>query len=107
MNPVNNFPYEKITIRPVELQQGIEQAAAILKIAGAEAVYLFGSSAEGPFRPDSDIDLAVTGLPPAKFFQAMGQILFILPRPLDLVDLDVDTPFTRYLKQKGKLYRVA
>jgi predicted nucleotidyltransferase len=107
VNTVNHFPHEKITIKPVELQQAIEQAAAILKTAGAEAVYLFGSIAEGPFRPDSDIDLAVTGLPPVSFFQTMGQILFILPRPLDLVDLDVDTPFTRYLKQKGKLYRVA
>jgi hypothetical protein len=37
----------------------------------------------------------------------MGQILFVLPRPLDLVDLDVDTLFTRYLKQKGNLHRVA
>jgi hypothetical protein len=33
--------------------------------------------------------------------------MFVLPRSLDLVDLDVDTPFTRYLKQKGKLHRVA
>jgi hypothetical protein len=34
---------EKITIKPDELQQAIEQAAAILKAAGADAVYLFGS----------------------------------------------------------------
>lgn len=98
---------EKLRIEPVELQQAVEQAAAILKAAGAEAVYLFGSTARASVRPDSDIDLAVTGLPPTKFFQTMGQILFVLPRPLDLVDLDVDTPFTRYLKQKGNLQRVA
>jgi predicted nucleotidyltransferase len=94
-------------IKPAELGQAIEHAAAILKAAGAEAVYLFGSIVEGPFRPDSDIDLAVAGLPQARFFQAMGQTMFALPRPFDLVDLDVDTPFTRYLKEKGKLYRVA
>ena len=98
---------EEITIKPDELQQAIEQAAAILKAAGADAVYLFGSTVEGPVRPDSDIDLAVAGLPPARFFQAMGQTMSVLPRSLDLVDLDVDTPFTRYLKQKGKLHRVA
>jgi predicted nucleotidyltransferase len=46
-----------------------------LKAAGADAVFLFGSTVEGPVRPDSDIDLAVAGLPPAKFFQAMGQQL--------------------------------
>ena len=98
---------DTITIEPVELQQAITQAAAILKAAGADEVYLFGSTVEGPVRPDSDIDLAVSGLPPARFFQAMGQTMFVLPRSLDLVDLDVDTPFTRYLKQKGKLHRVA
>jgi predicted nucleotidyltransferase len=107
MVTAGNIPPEKVIIKPDELRQAIEQAAAILKAAGAETVYLFGSIVEGSFRPDSDIDLAVTGLPPAKFFQAMGQTMIILPRPFDLVDLDVDTPFTRYLKQKGKLHRVA
>lgn len=106
-NPADHISREKISIKPGELQQAIEQAAAILKAAGVDAVYLFGSLAEGPVRADSDIDLAVAGLPPAKFFQAMGQTMSVLPRSLDLVDLDVDTPFTRYLKQKGKLHRVA
>lgn len=104
---VDQISREKKTIKPDELQQAIAQAAAILKAAGADAVYVFGSILEGPVRPDSDIDLAVAGLPPARFFQAMGQTMCVLPRSLDLVDLDVDTPFTRYLKQKGKLYRVA
>jgi predicted nucleotidyltransferase len=103
---MNSAP-NTLSIKPPELRRAIEQAAAILKSAGADAVYVFGSVVEGPVRPDSDIDLAVAGLPPAVFFQAMGQTMFVLPRPLDLVDLDVDTPFTRYLKQKGKLHRVA
>jgi predicted nucleotidyltransferase len=107
MNTTNRILLEKKTIKPAELQQAIERAAAILKAAGADAVYLFGSVLEGDFRPDSDIDLAVVGLPAARFFEAMGQTMLILPRPLDLVDLDVDTPFTRYLKRKGKLHRVA
>jgi len=107
MKTANHIPFEKTTIKPVELQQAIEQAAAILKAAGADAVYLFGSFVEGGFRPDSDIDLAVVGLPAARFFEAMGQTMLVLPRPLDLVDLDVDTPFTRYLKRKEKLHRVA
>jgi hypothetical protein len=29
-----------------------------------------------------------------------------LGRPLDLVDLDVENPFTRYLKEEGELQRV-
>ena len=107
MNAAKHTPGEKITIEPRELRQAIDQAAAILKAAGAEAVYVFGSVAEGPIGPGSDVDMAVAGLPPAQFFQVMGRTMLVLPRPLDLVDLDVDTPFTRYLKQRGKLHRVA
>jgi predicted nucleotidyltransferase len=106
MVTADHIPPEK-PILPAELGHAIEEAVAILKAAGAEAVYLFGSTVEGRMRPDSDIDLAVAGLPPSRFFQAMGRTMLVLPRSFDLVDLDVDTPFTRYLKQKGKLYRVA
>jgi len=57
-------------------------------------------------REDSDIDLAVSGLPPAKFFQAMGEAGDILQRRFDLVDLDEVNPFTRYLQEEGELQRV-
>ena len=107
MRHVDHIPPKKPTAESAAIQQAIEQAAAILKAAGAQEVYLFGSILAGQLHPDSDIDLAVSGLPPDKFSQAMGQTLLVLPRPLDLVDLDIDTPFTRYLKQKGKLRRVA
>jgi predicted nucleotidyltransferase len=58
-------------------------------------------------RADSDIDLAVSGLPPENFFRAMGEAGDLLPWPLDLVDLDENTPFTRYLKEENELVRVA
>lgn len=90
-----------------ELHSLVEAAAAVLKEAGANAVYLFGSAAQDKMRPGSDIDMAVTGLQPRLFFRAMGQAEDILQRRLDLIDLDVDTPFTRYLKQEGRLKRVA
>lgn len=94
-------------IEQAELQQAIEKAAAILMEAGADAVYVFGSVAEGKAHSRSDIDLAVTGLPENKFFEVMGRTMIVLPRALDLVDLDAETPFTRYLIRKGKLRRVA
>jgi predicted nucleotidyltransferase len=90
-----------------ELLKVVERAAKMLKAAGAEAVFLFGSVGEGSSSVISDIDLAVTGLPTNKFFQILGEIMLLSPRPIDLIDLDSDTPFTRYLKLKGKLYRVA
>lgn len=90
-----------------ELDQLVNQAAAVLKHFGAKEVYLFGSAATGTMREGSDVDLAVAGLPPAMFFGAMGRACQVLGRSLDLVDLDEPSPFTRYLKEQGKLIRVA
>jgi predicted nucleotidyltransferase len=89
-----------------EIRQLIERAVTVLKAAGAREVYLFGSAARGRMREDSDIDLAVSGLPPAKFFRAHADTERALGRPLDLVDLDEITPFTQYLKEKGELLYV-
>ena len=90
-----------------QLQRLIERAAEALREEGAREVYLFGSAVKGLFREDSDLDLAVAGLPPEKFFSAMGKAGDILQRPLDLVDLDEDNPFTRYLKEEKELVRIA
>ena len=89
-----------------ELESLIEEAAAALKAAGAREVYVFGSAATGNLREGSDIDLAVSGLPPQVFFRAMAAASDALQRPLDLVDLDEDNAFTRYLKHHGELRRV-
>ena len=89
------------------LSKAILLAAEKLKSFGAKEVYVFGSAAEGTMRDDSDIDMAVAGLPPGVFFEAMGEAASFLDRPLDLVDLDEKNLLTDYLKTKGKLKRVA
>jgi len=89
------------------LKLKIEAAAHILKAEGAHAVYLFGSIRDGTDDDYSDIDLAVSGLPAEKFFQAMGKACDVLERPLDLIDLDEENLFSNYLKAKGKLLHVA
>jgi predicted nucleotidyltransferase len=89
-----------------ELTERLARAVAALKAAGAKEVYLFGSAATGGMRPGSDIDVAVAGLPPERFFRAMGDAADALGRSLDLVDLDESNPFTRYLREKGELQRV-
>lgn len=86
--------------------EGIAKAARALRAQGATAVYLFGSATTGTLRNGSDIDLAVTGLPPERFLRAMGLAADLLDRPLSLVDLDEDTPFTRYLRAHGGLQLV-
>ncbi len=88
------------------IETRIEEAAAALKAAGAREVYVFGSAAKGKVRENSDVDLAVSGLPPEVFFRAMGKASRAIGRPVDLIDLDEDNPFTRYLKEEGELRRV-
>ncbi len=89
-----------------ELRQSIGRAVVILQSMGAREVYVFGSAAKGTLRAGSDVDLAVSGLPPRLFFRAMSQAADVLDRPLDLIDLDQDVPFTRYLREEGELVRV-
>ena len=89
-----------------QLKELVEKAASALKAAGAKEVYVFGSASKGKMRSNSDVDLAVSGLPPEVFFRAMAAAHDALGCPLDLVDLDDDSAFTRYLKTKGELLRV-
>jgi predicted nucleotidyltransferase len=88
---------------PRDLEARIRTAAAALRAAGAREVYLFGSAARAQVTETSDIDLAVSGPPPEGFFRAMGDAREILRKSLDLIDLDEDTPFARYLKQRGEM----
>jgi predicted nucleotidyltransferase len=90
-----------------DLSERIQRAAEVLKSFGAREVYVFGSAATGEMDEHSDIDLAVSGLPPEVFFRAYARASECLPaRETDLVDLDSDTPFTRYLREEGELQRV-
>jgi predicted nucleotidyltransferase len=70
-----------------ELGPLIEKAAAALKAAGAREVYVFSSASKGKLRPNSDVDIAVSGLPPEVFFRAMAKASRALGRPVNLIDL--------------------
>ena len=85
----------------------LEQGAALLTAAGAREVYVFGSVVAGRAHEDSDVDLAVAGLPPERFFSTMARLENLFDRSVDLVDLDDTSPFTDYLRKKGILQRVA
>jgi predicted nucleotidyltransferase len=88
------------------LRSSIEAAADILKAFGATEVYVFGSAAHGSLRADSDVDLAVSGLPPEVFFRAASKAADALNRPADLIDLDDDSAVVKYLRTSGELVRV-
>ena len=56
--------------------------------------------------PESDIDLAVRGCPPQRFFHLLGRLMINLEHRVDLVDLDVPTPFVEALLARGTLVRL-
>jgi hypothetical protein len=84
----------------------LRAAAALLFDMGASEVFVFGSAARNELRPQSDVDIAVKGLPPARFFAAASQAADALGRPVDLMDLDDPTPTVRYVVGSGELVRV-
>jgi predicted nucleotidyltransferase len=67
---------------------------------GARKVFLFGSSAAAHTEAQ-DIDLAVQGIPPSRFFRFYGELIYSLSKPVDLVDLDCDSPFTQMVSEVG------
>jgi predicted nucleotidyltransferase len=81
-------------------------AAAELKTAGAREIYVFGSAAKGTGDAASDLDLAVSGLPPSVFYRMGARVSDLIGHSVDLIDLDINTPFTRYLRTENELVRV-
>lgn len=65
-----------------------------------ESVWLFGSALEDESKA-TDIDLAVEGLAPEKFFEFYGRLFFELPKPVDLVDLSQEPPIAALIRSKG------
>lgn len=92
---------------PEALDHLIQTAARVLLEEGAREVYVFGSMAEGRWRPGSDLDLAVEGLPAARYYHAVGRLLRELRVPVDLLPLESESPLIRRLRASGSLRRVA
>ncbi len=90
----------------VSHRHDVEKAIGILKDAGCDEVYIFGSVVDGTVTPQSDIDLAVKGIPPKFFFKVFAKLVMQLDHPVDLIDLDEDNRFTNMIRAKGKLRRV-
>ena len=89
------------------VQQDLQIAIDYLKEAGCREIFVFGSAASGEIDPDSDLDIAVRGIEPLRFFETYGELMMRLSRPVDLVDLDIQTNFGRRLSEFGNLKRLA
>jgi hypothetical protein len=48
-----------------------------------------------------DIDLGISGVSAADYFAFCGELMFAAGKPVDIVDLDKDSKFTRLIKKEG------
>ena len=89
-----------------DFQSDIDKAAEILKSAGCMECYVFGSIPKGQADEGSDIDIAIRGMPPSKFFYVYGQLALQIRRVIDLVDLDDGSRFSQKLHEREAMIRV-
>ncbi len=67
---------------------------------GISQIILFGSAARGEINL-RDIDIGVRGLSPSKFFRFYGELMRVLPKPVDIVDLDKENLFNQLVEEYG------
>jgi predicted nucleotidyltransferase len=67
---------------------------------GLKRVLLFGSAARPDAKP-RDIDIAVEGLDPRRFFEFYGDLLFALSLPVDVFDLSQSGRFADLVRREG------
>ena len=89
-----------------EYRSDVERAVEISKEEGCREIYLFGSVAVGDIGPRSDLDIAVRGCPPERFYSLLGRLMDELSHTVDLVDLDVETHVAEFLEEERQLIHV-
>ncbi len=97
---------EELQSAPADVRRDIALGIEILKSGGCHEVYVLGSVAEGRVGPNSDIDFAVRGCPPERFFKLQGRLLMELGRSADLIDLDIDADWAAFLEREAVLVHV-
>lgn len=86
-------------------REDLQQIVRILACEyDAERIILFGSLLGDRFAPDSDIDVAVEGLTPEHFYEALAAVNRVTSQWVDLKPLeDLDTLLKRRILQEGNV----
>lgn len=87
---------------PQNMISGRDKAtiATLARRYGAATVWLFGSSA-GRRQQGRDLDLAVEGVAPARFFQFVGDLMLALSQPVDVVSLEKRSKLSALIRRDG------
>lgn len=92
---------------PISYQKDIKKAVEILKSNGATEIFIFGSTVNGNFNRNSDIDIAIRGIRQEEFYKVASILMFELEKEIDLVDLDDETDrFSQIILKNGNIIRV-
>ncbi len=84
-------------------EKDINEVIRISKEYGAEEVFLFGSCLE-EIESANDIDIAVKGVDPEKFFEMYGKILGAAENQIDLIPIEyVREHFAINILERGRL----
>jgi predicted nucleotidyltransferase len=89
-----------------DIEKKLATAVEYLKSIGCKEIILFGSLSEGDFDESSDIDLAVSGIPPRTYFRAVATLPSLVGWKVDVVTLDYSSRQLkgRIEKRGRKLY---
>ncbi len=97
--------HKRLFLLKEKIWQVLPEVSAKLKFLGAKEVIVFGSVVEGDIKPDSDIDIAVKGLPEDKYIEAIIEIEKILAPvniDFDLILYERSYPWIKEKIEQGR-----
>jgi predicted nucleotidyltransferase len=96
--------YDTLNMMKKEVfKKDLAKIVSISKKYGAEKVFLFGSCLE-KVESARDIDIAVKGVKPERFFEMYGKILGAVASEIDLIPLeDIREHFAKRILETGRL----
>ena len=78
-----------------------ETIIRVAKEYGVRRLWLFGSCLDPATDEPKDIDLAVEGVPPARFFEFYAKLGYAVPIDIDLIDMDSGDPMRHIVRDRG------
>ena len=90
------------------IERKLDKATEYLKSIGCKEIILFGSFSDGTFDRFSDIDLAVSGISPWVYFEAVVVLPSLIGGKVDLVSMDhTSAELRKRIRRQGRILYAA